>query len=392
MPHVLSIIPRLNEFSDPFDCRVFCGTWNVCNKRHSNRDELRGLIFPRGQEPADIYSIGFQEIVDLNARNVVMDSSKSDERAKFLYMELQALIESTTGSKYTLILNGNLVGLCLGVFVKSTLLPFVSDARSATVGIGLMGVMGNKGAVTARFKVHDSSLCFVCCHLRAHREEVAGRNLDVKTISERTNYLPVEDSLFNAGIGQKASNVWRTDEFYSSLTIDQHDFIFWLGDMNYRVSKDLSTEEVFRMIDANNWRNLLHSDQLSQERKKGTVFNEFIEPDINFMPTYKYQPGTAVYERRPEKKLRAPAWCDRVLYKTKEPIDVLLYDSPTIEISDHMPVHGLFKIQGRKVNATKELEMYKSQLAMADTLENELAPKVELNDRMIVLDDLKYQV
>lgn len=349
-------------------------------------------IFPSGQEYADIYSVGFQEIVDLNTRNVVMDSSKSDERAKFLYMELQALIESTTGSKYTLILNGNLVGLCLGVFVKSTLLPFVSDARSATVGIGLMGVMGNKGAVTARFKVHDSSLSFVCCHLRAHREEVAGRNLDVKTISERTNYLPVEDSLFNAGIGQKASNVWRTDEFYSSLSIDQHDFIFWLGDMNYRITKSLPTEEVFQMIDANNWRMLLHSDQLSQERKKGTVFNEFIEPDINFMPTYKYQPGTSVYERRPEKKLRAPAWCDRILYKTKEPIDVLLYDSPTIQISDHMPVHSLFKLQGRKVNAAKELDMYKSQLAMADTLENELAPKVELNDRMIVLESLKFQV
>jgi len=246
--------------------------------------------------------------------------------------------------------------------------------------------------VTARFKVHDSTFCFVCCHLRAHREEVAGRNLDVKTISERTSYLPVEDSLFNAGIGQKASNVWRTDEFYTPLTIDNHDFIFWLGDMNYRVSKSLSTEEVFRMIDANNWQNLLHSDQLSQERKKGTVFNDFVEPPINFMPTYKYQPGTPIYERRPEKKLRAPAWCDRVLYKTKEPIDILLYDAPTIPISDHMPVLGLFKLQGRKVNAAKELEMYKSQLAMADTLENELAPKVELNDRMIVLEDLKYQV
>ena len=33
--------------------------------------------------------------------------------------------------------------------------------------------------------------------------------------------------------------------------------------------------------------------------------------------TYKYQQNTSILERRPEKKLRAPAWCDRVLWRTK---------------------------------------------------------------------------
>jgi phosphatidylinositol-bisphosphatase len=52
-------------------------------------------------------------------------------------------------------------------------------------------------------------------------------------------------------------------------------------------------------------------DQLNIERGKGTVFVGFHEGLIDFLPTYKFQPGTDEYEQRPEKKLRAPAWCDR---------------------------------------------------------------------------------
>lgn len=42
------------------------------------------------------------------------------------------------------------------------------------------------------------------------------------------------------------------------------------------------------------------------------------EADLTFAPTYKYEPKTDHYDRRPEKKLRCPAWCDRVLYKSKD--------------------------------------------------------------------------
>lgn len=41
---------------------------------------------------------------------------------------------------------------------------------------------------------------------------------------------------------------------------------------------------------------------------------DFEEGPLTFKPTYKYQPGTDLYEQRPDKKLRAPAWCDRILW------------------------------------------------------------------------------
>lgn len=49
---------------------------------------------------------------------------------------------------------------------------------ATTAATGLLGMMGNKGGAAIRFKLMDSTICFVCSHLAAHRENVAGRNAD----------------------------------------------------------------------------------------------------------------------------------------------------------------------------------------------------------------------
>lgn len=58
------------------------------------------------------------------------------------------------------------------------------------VGIGIMGHGGNKGAVAVRFRVHDTSFCFVCTHLAAHRNNVEGRNKDVEAILQKLHFSP----------------------------------------------------------------------------------------------------------------------------------------------------------------------------------------------------------
>lgn len=45
-------------------------------------------------------------------------------------------------------------------------------------------MMGNKGGVGIRMRINDSTVCFVCSHLAAHREKVAERNADYR------KYLP----------------------------------------------------------------------------------------------------------------------------------------------------------------------------------------------------------
>ena len=56
--------------------------------------------------------------------------------------------------------------------------------------------------------------------------------------------------------------------------------------------------------------------QLLTEKKDGRCFEGFEEGDVMFLPTYCYQPGTSLYEERPDKKVRVPAWCDRILWRS----------------------------------------------------------------------------
>ena len=86
---------------------------------------------------------------------------------------------------------------------------------------------------------------------------------------------------------------------------------------------------------------LVQHDQLTIERQRGMVLKGFEEGALSFPPTYKFQAGTSVYEKRPEKKLRAPAWCDRILYlpSPASKLEPLIYTALSVQpTSDHRPV------------------------------------------------------
>ena len=52
----------------------------------------------------------------------------------------------------------------------------VDPVWSDSLGCGLMGAGGNKGAVAASVRVRGEELCFVGAHLAAHDQHVAERN------------------------------------------------------------------------------------------------------------------------------------------------------------------------------------------------------------------------
>ena len=58
---------------------------------------------------------------------------------------------------------------------------------------------------------------------------------------------------------------------------------------------------------------VLHFDQLLEERKRRRAFSGFQEGDITFLPTYKYDQGSADFDS--SEKNRCPSWTDRVLYR-----------------------------------------------------------------------------
>jgi hypothetical protein len=98
--------------------------------------------------------------------------------------------------------------------------------------------------------LYDSSFCFVVSHLNAHDENVLRRNQDFASI--------VNDIKFSDN-----RSIW------------DHQFLFWFGDLNYRIA--LPRPRILMLIENENWGELVANDQLNEQRRLGTAFSEFGE-------------------------------------------------------------------------------------------------------------------
>lgn len=178
----------------------------------------------------DIHAVGFQEIVDLNASNIM---AASNENTKAWADELQKVL--CRDQNYILITYQQLVGVCLYVFIKPCHINFVKDVAVDSVKTGLGGTAGNKGAVSIRFVLYATSFCFVCSHFAAGQNQVMERNMDYTEITKKI-------------------------AFPMGRSLNSHDYIFWCGDFNYRV--DMDKEEMKEMIKCNRLDEILNYDQL----------------------------------------------------------------------------------------------------------------------------------
>merc|ERR1712062_717755 len=77
----------------------------------------------------------------------------------------------------------------------------------------------------------------------------------------------------------------------------QHDCIFWMGDLNFRLecSHPDFKKRVLEAIEKNEAAHLLVFDQLNQGTKITKVFEFFKEATINFNPTFKFKKKTQKY-------------------------------------------------------------------------------------------------
>ena len=174
-----NILERNAEFTRRERLKVFIGTWNVNGGRNvrslAYRDndlsdwlveERRAYIGFRNPHiepevfarPTDIYAVGFEEIIDLNAGNVVAGKQSSENQQHWGSI-LQTLIDkaSITGEPYVLLCTTQLVGVCIFVFLRLGLCEYIRGLASASVKTGLHGKAGNKGAVAVRFQVSSST-------------------------------------------------------------------------------------------------------------------------------------------------------------------------------------------------------------------------------------------
>jgi len=389
---------RQDEFTQYRTARLFCGTWNVNAKgKEEPLDEFLIKDWGPNQEyPPDIVCVGFQEMVDLNAVNVTVDN-KSQQRSQFWVDRIRTTLNAPQYTRndpargYTLLTQRYLVGLLICVFVRNPHNKRVRFVQTDSVGVGVMGMLGNKGGVSIRLQFYDSTLCFICAHLAAHRENVAGRNSDFANVYQKTSFDIGEEAIREV-IRSGSLSQWATGS--SSVGIQDHDIVFWIGDLNYRIDESMTTEKVLDLSEKNDLDELRTLDQLNVERAAGRSFQGFEEGVLRFRPTYKYQPGTDVYEQRPDKKLRAPAWCDRVLWLAQEPAHVqqLTYArSETPNISDHKAVYTTLNITIKDVVQAKREAVYEQVMKLLDKYENQTLPMVGLDRVSLDFGQIRYE-
>jgi hypothetical protein len=154
------------------------------------------------------------------------------------------------------------------VFTHASLQESTHSIDITAKGCGLMGKMGNKGAVAARLTVHESTLCFVNSHLAAHMGHNARRNQDYAQLCAQLTFGRGDNELVAIPTGPTAMDAENSD-------VHRCDALVWFGDVNYRV--DMTNEQVRSAIAEERLGDLRENDQLLRTIAAGEAFSGFVD-------------------------------------------------------------------------------------------------------------------
>jgi hypothetical protein len=88
----------------------------------------------------------------------------------------------------------------------------IKNLEAVSRPTGIANIIGNKGGMMVSFWIHNTSFCFISSHLAAKPH-----NVDLR----KSNYYDLITNL-RTGVHEIES-------------IFQFDYVFWFGDMNFRV-------------------------------------------------------------------------------------------------------------------------------------------------------------
>jgi phosphatidylinositol-bisphosphatase len=342
------------EFCTFEDVNVFVASYNIGGCDVSLFPDFPQVFQLEGNQLPEIFVFGFQEIVDLHPKKLLVSS---EPIINAWLLNLQAFINSPAcypGHKgpfkeYQLVTHHVLFGLMCCVFTTTALKPRITKVSVDIVKTGIAGTVGNKGATIIKFNHDDTSLVFINCHLEAGQTNAQDR---------LTNLSDIHTKAFQQlGLGRKIEG-----------RIEKYDYRFLFGDFNSRTN--MSYQEALVHVDAIQrqreakeepiaLRNFLNSDQLNNLRSQSEFLCKYTEGDITFLPSYKYDIGTQVYDT--SKKMRVPSYCDRIMiwgpknYKVRQ----AFYKRRELLQSDHRPVAAYYTVTVKKIDKGKRETLVK---------------------------------
>ncbi|KAG0244691.1 Endonuclease/exonuclease/phosphatase [Mortierella sp. GBAus27b] len=367
---------RESAFTEYSYMHTFVGTWNVNGK--SPTSKLDSWLKVEGTQP-DIYVLCFQELDLSTEAYIITDAAKEEEWTQ--------AINASLGKGYHKIMSKQLVGLLIIMYVAEVHKNYVKEVTTHSAGVGIMGMLGNKGGVSIRIRYKDSYLCFVNSHLAHDTSQIERRNQDYQEICRRLAFPssnPYDITKSPAGNAAMGGGTKMVSIFESDHTI-------WGGDLNYRIA--LPEDLVKTHVSARNYDALLKHDQLIAQQRLSRAFSEFDEPPITFQPTFKYDVGTNTWDS--SEKRRVPAYTDRILYRSKgtskDNVEALFYKSHMEQIiSDHKPVSALFKLKVKTLLHDKQAEVHQAIVRELDRYENECMPDAIISTFNVIFEDVRY--
>ena len=319
--------------------RVHVVTWNVASFA-PGATEIESLFLPQEgfqqtglYDSCDIIVVGLQE-----AYQGVQDAVTSAIPVVGRDVHVEPFSCHFARKGFVRLAYSRILGIVIMVFITPPLLCYVHSVVCRATRTGFGGWVGNKGAVSVRFNVGDTGLCFTNCHLAAQRENNDRRILELKEI--------LVDQVFQ---GKLIPDMKPLD----------HDVVVLFGDMNFRL-QEKEFDEVTELLGEGKLQQLLKLDQLQLEQIKGeespSRLCEFMEMGITFQPSYRYHTGSDDFTDG--SKCRVPAWCDRVLWRVhKRKLPTVTHLNPQLVVrgeyyclhrqprsSDHKAVSAGFKL------------------------------------------------
>ncbi|XP_065226697.1 inositol polyphosphate 5-phosphatase E [Planococcus citri] len=309
---------------------IFIATWNMNGEKPSpNLNEL--FLSEKMETLPDVYVIGTQESYSETA-------------------EWEIAIQETIGPTHVLFHSETLGTLFIAVFIRRELIWYCSLPEDDSHSVRPGSAFKTKGGVGICFYIFGSSFLFITAHLTAHDDKLQERISDVERIMKSLE-LPKQLPITRRPIRSRTPNV-----------VHNFDYVFWFGDLNFRLTQP--REQIIEWVQKQKFPMdsnipLPFYDQLYSSMKKGLVFRGFQEAPITFPPTYKYDPGTTVFDTSHKKRI--PSYTDRILFKCRKSSrsiltpatnytsikNVVYTSTPSFSTSDHKPVWGVYKCKLR---------------------------------------------
>ncbi|XVF60429.1 hypothetical protein PTKIN_Ptkin08bG0045200 [Pterospermum kingtungense] len=417
------------------ELRIFVGTWNVAGRSPvgSLAVDLDEWLKPQDAAAADIYVLGFQEIVPLKTRTVI--GAEDPTEATNWNQLIGKTLNQNFGSSWLSTPMVNPISSDNYHYVKvpgserrtsfngvtgNTLMrgrsrtrhhhhrhhnhhqqqqqPFIEDGKyKLTVSKKMVGVFISvwmKKELLQKYYVSNVKVSSVACGIMGYLGNKG--SVSVSMSIEGTSFCFIAAHLAS---GEKQGDEGRRNHQVSEifrrtcfprfakdddnpLTILGHDRIFWFGDLNYRLY-NLEDNLARHLIKKQDWKALQEFDQLRREQEDGGVFQGWREGNIEFAPTYKYSSSncncySGGLPKRSGEKQRTPAWCDRILWYGKG-VKLLSYFRSEIKFSDHRPVSALFLTQIEVMNSTNP------RLVDEDTIAPNIMPPEQIIVSSLIL-------